>query len=291
MKSIHQLVPDIYSLVESKDEDSFTQAFADELSFNISRRLIEKFRKEEKRNTLRLSKLGTNCPCALWYSVRHPEMAQAVPPWAEIKFSYGHILEALAISLAKAAGHSVTGEQDELYVDDIKGHRDCVIDGCIVDVKSASTLSFKKFKTGTLKYNDSFGYLEQLDGYLAGSLDDPLVTMKDKAYILAIDKQLGHMCIYEHEFREEHIRQRIREYKRIVEGSVPPKCTCETRDSGGSGNVELGVTASYSSYKWQCFPQLRCFLYAEGPKYLTKVVRRPADHIVEIDKLGNIVYN
>src|SRR6266849_6159935 len=40
--------------------------------------------------------------------------------------------------MAKAAGHEVLGEQDELTLDGVVGHRDCVIDGCIVDVKTTS---------------------------------------------------------------------------------------------------------------------------------------------------------
>jgi len=78
----------------------------------------------------------------LWHSIHTPEKAEALPAWAEIKYTYGHILEALAISLAKAAGHEVTGEQDAITVDGILGHRDCVIDGCVVDVKSANRPEF-----------------------------------------------------------------------------------------------------------------------------------------------------
>ena len=48
-------------------------------------------------------------------------------------YAFGHMIEGLAIGLAKASGHEVLGEQDEIYVDGIRGpHRDCVIDGCVV---------------------------------------------------------------------------------------------------------------------------------------------------------------
>jgi len=233
--------------------------------------------------------MGPRCPCALWHSIHTPELAEALPPWAEIKYSFGHIVEALAITLAKAAGHTVTGEQDELRLDGIVGHRDCVIDGCVVDVKSSSTMGFKKFKDGSIGQSDSFGYLDQLDGYVVASADDPLVTVKDKGYLLAIDKQLGHVCLYEHSIREQSIRSRIKTYKEFVARDKPPKCECGVRDSGKSGNIELDVRASYSPYKWQCFPRLRCFLYATGPVYLTKVVRKP--DVIEVDKTSKIVYN
>jgi hypothetical protein len=270
---INTLISDIYSLVGTKGW--FTDTIRDELSSQIGLRLQEQYADVERTPSLRLSQLGPKCPKALWYSIHHPELAEPLPPWANIKYSYGHVIEAMAIALSKAAGHEVTGEQHELYVDGVKGHRDCVIDGCIVDVKSTSTFSFNKFKDGSIKENDSFGYLDQLDGYLVGSAQDDLVRVKDKAYLLAIDKQLGHMCLYEHRLREPSIQQRIRDYKAIVALSGPPSCTCETVPDGKSGNIKLGIKASYSPYKHVCFPHLRTFLYASGPIYLTKVVRTP----------------
>ena len=214
---------------------------------------------------------------------------EPLPPWARIKYTYGHILEALVIAMAKAAGHEVTGEQDEVFVDGIRGHRDCVIDGCIVDVKSAASRSFLKFKDGSIASEDTFGYLDQLDGYAVGSVDDPLVRVKDRAYLLAIDKQLGHMVLYEHKIRPENIRARIRAYKAIVERNTPPPCECGEVADGGSGNIKLDAKASYNNFKYCCKPHLRTFLYARGPVYLTKVVRVP--DVPEVDRNGKIVYN
>jgi hypothetical protein len=287
MKYINTLIPDIQELLKTKGwmTDELSREFASE----ISRRVQTQYQETSARNSLRLSRLGPQCPCALWHSVRHPERAEPLPPWAELKYTFGHIIEALAICLAKASGHTVTGEQDELDVDGIKGHRDCVIDGCLVDVKSAASFSFKKFQDGSIASNDTFGYLDQLDGYLVGSSNDPLVTVKDRAYLLVIDKQLGHMCLYEHKLRAEQIHARIRDYKGIVELPQPPRCGCGTIPEGKSGNVRLDTKASYSPYKWSCFPNLRCFLYASGPVYLTKVVRKP--DVTEVDRDGKFVYN
>jgi hypothetical protein len=246
-------------------------------------------REEQATPSLRLSGMGPRCPCALWHSIHHPELAETLPPWATFKYAYGHIIEALAIQLAKAAGHIVEGEQDVLEVDGIKGHRDCVIDGCIVDVKSTTTLGFQKFKDGSIKENDPFGYLDQIDGYLVGSLQDPVVTVKDKGYLWAIDKQLGHMVLHQHEIRQPHIHRRIAEYKSIVGQSNPPSCTCGTQPDGKSGNIMLDTRASYSPFKWTCFPNLRCFLYSNGPRYLSRVERKP--EVVEVNKDGKIIYS
>ena len=161
-KTIYTLVSDINALIKSKQEGWFTDELAKSLSADIGLRLQAQFGQGTREPRLRLSAMGPRCPKALWYSINRPELAEPLPPWAEIKYAFGHVIEALAISLAKAAGHSVVGEQDELRLDGIVGHRDCVIDGCIVDVKSASTISFNKFKTST--FTDTFGYLDQLDG-------------------------------------------------------------------------------------------------------------------------------
>ena len=282
-KSIYTLVPDIYQLVSKKD-GWFNPELSTSFSEDVSKRLQLHLNTNTDRPTLRLSQMGPKCDRALWYSIHQRELAEPLPPQAMIKYSYGHVLEALAILLSKAAGHEVKGEQDELRVDGIVGHRDCVVDGCLLDVKSCSSYSFQKFKECTIRDDDSFGYLEQLDGYLCGSQQDPLVRVKDKAYILAIDKVLGHMVLYEHVYREEHIRTRIRDYKSIVSLDRPPECTCEQVPVGESGNYKLGVRASYSPYKFECFPQLRTFIYAKGPQYLTRVVKKP--DVLEVDRYG-----
>lgn len=261
MKSIYQLIPDIKAFLLSHAE----------LEIPITVRYGE--RKEPP--SLRLSKMGEMCPRHLWYSIHHPELAEPLPAEAIFKFSYGHTLEAQALALAKAAGHEVTGEQDELYVDGIKGHRDCVLDGYVVDVKSCSSRMFEKFEKKTIANDDPFGYLAQLDGYMVGSVDDDLVRYKDRGFILAIDKTLGKMCLYEHKRREPFIRDRIRRYKDIVIQASPPACSCGLVPDGKAGNIRLDTKASYSPYKYCCFPNLRAFLYSDGPRFLTHVARVP----------------
>jgi hypothetical protein len=159
----------------------------------------------------------------------------------------------------------------------------------VVDVKSSSSYSFRKFKDGSIAQDDSFGYLDQLDGYLVGSLQDPVVRVKDKAYLFVIDKQLGHMCLHEHRLRERSIRTRIREYKEIVGQTVPPPCNCATEPWGKSGNIKLDLKASYNMYKHVCFPNLRTFIYEKGPVYLVKVVETPK--VLEINKHGQPIFH
>ena len=283
--NIQTLIKDIYAVVE-KEENWFTASRLADFNVNLSTAL----NRPQYVPALRLSQMGEKCPSALWHSIHSAAHAEAIQPWARIKFDYGHILEAYVIELVKAAGHEVTGEQDECVVDGIKGHRDCVIDGCIVDVKSTNSRSFQTIKDG-LVAQDIFlrDYLDQLDGNLVGSAEDPLVRVKDRGYILAIDKVLGHLCLYEHKIRESNIRDRIATYKRFVNLNVPLRCTCGTVTDGKSGNIKLDVKASYNPFKYCCIPHLRTFLYASGPVYLTKVIRKP--DVTEIDKYGKIIYN
>jgi hypothetical protein len=271
-KSIYQLIPDIYSLVGGTD--GITSVLASDIGTNIAN-AVQRSLGEQERRGLRLSGLGPSCPKALWHRVNTPELAEPIPPYAKIKYTYGHIIEHLVIGLAKAAGHEVTGEQDEITVDGVVGHRDCVIDGCIVDVKSASSRGFLKFRDKTISQDDPFGYLDQIDAYLFAGMDDPSVRIKDKAYLLAVDKTLGHMCLYQHTLRPQHILNRVKQCKEIVALSHPPSCTCGLTPDGKSGNLKLDVKASYSPFKHICFPKLRTFLYANGPVYLAKVAREP----------------
>ena len=286
MASIYTLEADLKELLTTKGW--FTGNVASEFSTEIATRLQSQYNREAQAPTLRLSQMKPQCPCALWHSIHKPELAEPMPAWAENKFSFGHIIEGLTIAQIKAAGHSVVGEQDELVLDGIKGHRDAVVDGFTVDVKSCSSRQFTKIKSGGLEEDDLFGYLSQLDGYMLASEHDPLVQIKDRGFIIAVDKQLGHVALYEHKLsiqRFRILRERIVSYKDIVRRSVPPACNCQTEVAGS--NRKLGVQASYSSFKWCCFPKLRGFLYSTGPVYLTQVNYEP--NVPEIDRLGNII--
>jgi hypothetical protein len=291
VKEIDTLIADVYTQLKRKD-GWFDERLSQGLSDDLASTLRGQFAPRPGPGTLRMSRMGKRCPKALWLSVHKPELAAPVQPWTEASFSVGHFLETYAITLAKAAGHTVTGEQDELVVDGITGHRDCVIDGHIVDVKSTSSLGFKKFKEGTIAQDDSFGYLDQLDGYLLGSAGDDLVTNKTVGYLWAIDKQLGKMVLYEHVLREASIRKRIRDFKSIVALDRAPGCTCETVPFGGSGNIALGVNAKYSEFRFECFPHLRTAIYSDGPIYFSHVAKWPVNKngpLVEVDRYGVLV--
>lgn len=290
MKTINTLIKDVYDVAgrETWFDPQLAERYSQEMGIRVLGRLSE--RREVPR--LRLSQMGDGCPKSLWASIHSPSIREKFPPNVLIKFHFGDVVEAMAIALAKAAGHLVTGEQDELELDGVLGHRDCVIDGNIVDVKSVNSLSFQKIKNKAVA-EDTFlrSYLDQLDGYVVASLEDPLVTNHTTAYIWAVDKVLGHMCLYEHKIRPDRIRQRIADYKSIVKRENPPECTCGTVREGASGNIKLDLKASYNPYKRFCFPNLRTFYYADGKDgkiiHLVHVAREP--RVPEIDKNGNFM--
>lgn len=286
MKSIKTLIKDVNNVL-TRDE-WFDELQSERYCRELGRAIHESLTKEDQRPTLRLSAMGEKCPRSLWASIHAPSVQTKFRPQTKLIFHYGNVIEQLALALAKSAGHEVTGEQDELFLDGIKGHRDCVIDGCIVDVKSTTSRGMETFKAGRAA-EDIFlrSYLDQLDGYAVASIDDPLVTNKDFAYIWAIDKQLGHMYLHEHRIRPDHIRQRIAEYKAIVLCKEAPDCTCETVQDRATGNIRLNTKASYNPFKHYCFPRLRTFIVKGKPIDLCKVVVKPDG--VELDKHGHVV--
>lgn len=222
-----------------------------------------------------MSNIGKPCPRQLWYEINTPEKAKQLRPEEYLKFLYGHILEELLLFLVELSGHKVEGRQDEQEIEGVKGHRDVVIDGVLVDVKSASSYSFKKFKEGRLKEDDAFGYITQLQSYLYSSQNDPKVIDKNRAAFLVIDKSLGHICLDFHEKSSFDWPKFFRERKELIQQKNPPERGFKPIPEGKSGNLKLNVNCSYCAFKDSCWPEKRTFLYYNGPVDLVKIVRQP----------------
>lgn len=221
-----------------------------------------------------MSNVGKPCERQLWYEINSDE-GESLPPEAHMKFAYGDVLELLTLFLVEAAGHDVQGTQDTQEIEGIEGHRDAVIDGVLVDVKSASSYSFKKFSDGQLASNDSFGYIDQLQSYLYAGQSDDTITDKDRAAFLVIDKVLGKICLDVHPRKDIPYDSIYRHKKSMVASSVAPPRGFTTVPDGKSGNEKLGVNCSYCSHKHTCYPGLRVFGYGTGPVFLTNVARLP----------------
>ena len=285
MKTIDTLVADMHQVI--KGEGGWSGLVGASLGTNISLAANQRFSKpQEPRAYLSLSSIGTPCKRKLWYKVNKADSSIPLHPSALFKFFYGDMIEELALAIATAAGHDVTGQQDRLDVHGIKGHRDCVINGMTVDVKSCSSFAFKKFKDGTLREDDAFGYISQLSSYVYAGKDDPLVTNKTHGAFLAIDKQNGHICLDVHDFTEDlkTKEQEMLAAKDLVAGDLPEERYEPVPQSKSSPNTKLPMMCSYCEFKKECWPEARKFIYSYGPQYLVDVVYEPKVPEVPLDE-------
>lgn len=276
-KSIHTLVKDIYEVIDTGGgwDATLSKWLAGELQGVFDRRLSEA--REQHSPSLRMSQLGTPCQRKLWYSINEPSEGGALAPSTKLKFMYGDILEQLLIALAIAAGHKVEGVQDRLEIAGVVGHRDCVIDGITVDVKSASSYAFKKFASGGLRDDDPFGYISQLSSYVYAGRDSDVESHPSLGAFLVVDKQNGTLCLDMYDFGPE-INTKLSDVeniKAIVNSPDLPPRGFTDEPEGKSGNMKLCVQCSYCDMKEKCWPGLRTFLSSKGPVFLTKVKREP----------------
>jgi hypothetical protein len=255
------------------------EKFSKYLVKDISERLLKSNRKREP--VLRMSSIGRPCERQLWYSINNPEKGEPLRSEHHLKFIYGSIVEELLLFLAELAGHEVKGRQDEQEIEGIKGHRDAIIDGTLIDVKSASSYSFKKFKEGKLSEDDPFGYIPQLLSYLEASRPSDELEEKDKAAFLVVDKTLGHITLDFHERKSDfNWSEFFKSKKELVAQEIPPEKAFEPEPFGKSGNLKLGTNCSYCSFKRHCWPESRTFLYSYGPVHLVNVENEP--NVLEI---------
>ena len=210
----------------------------------------------------------------LWYSKRMQKDTE-MHPSVQIKFLYGHILEAVAIFLTRLAGHEVTDEQKEVSLKGVKGHIDCKINGEVVDIKTASRASFRKFQTGDIVNDDPFGYLAQLSSY-----EEAEGT--SNGGFLVISKESGELCLYQpEELDKPNVVLKIGFLQKILNLLTPPERCYQPIPDGSKGNMKLPRQCSFCDFKFECHKDandgqgLRVFKYSKGPVYLTKVESLP----------------
>jgi hypothetical protein len=270
------LIKDIYNLLENKkvskdvNIDFLIHEFGESMKKIMKRQLSDW---KPDRRTIRLSNVGKT-PLQLWHLMKGTE-SEKMTPSTLLKFMYGHIIEEMLLFLVKASGHKVTDEQKRCEVAGVIGHMDGRIDGTLMDVKSTSSYSFKKFKDGSLVDNDSFGYIDQLKAYAKSEGDTKIAW-------LAMDKQNGHLTWLEYDLEKtdhpklkEDIEEKILNLKKVLESDTAPDLCYDSVEDGKSGNQKLSMECSYCQYKKTCWPELRTFLYYNGPKHLIKVVNEP----------------
>ena len=201
-----------------------------------------------------------------------------------LKFLYGDIIEEILLTVAKLSGHSVTHEQQKVKVAGITGHMDAVIDGHVVDVKSASPFAFKKFVNGSLPLDDPFGYLQQISAYSEGVPDNEGVAF------WAMNKVTGDLTLYQ---PSENVlpdtQERVEElHEQLASDEPPERCYPDVLDLK-TGNRKLDMGCVFCDFKKVCWSDsndgegLKGYKYAAMPfpLYLTEVVKAP--RVDEID--------
>ena len=285
MKKLNTLVDDIYKKLSVLGKGK---------SLNLSEETIEQFGESMKDvlrhwstpnprsvETLRMSNIGRPNR-QLWFDMKTEQQAQEIPPATFIKFLYGHMLEEVVLLLVKLAGHTVSDEQKNVKIKGIEGHMDCVIDGEVIDVKTASGYAFKKFKDGTLAEDDTFGYMSQLAGYEAGH-------GTSNGGFLAMNKENGELALYiPEELDKPNIETKIDTVKKSLKKQTPPELCYLPIPDGTSGNMKLPRGCFFCRHKIECHKDsndgkgLRVFKYAKGLTYLTQVVKEP-----KVDEITN----
>jgi hypothetical protein len=278
MKKIETLVEDIYNLftldpidMDEDEVDKHIDNFGEMLKIHIKDFLYDKPR---DRATLRLSTIGKP-DRQLWYDLNKPLEDTQLQPSTRIKFLYGYILEELLLLCTAIAGHEVTDQQKEVEVAGVKGHQDSMIDGILVDCKSASGPSFDKFRYNKLMEDDPFGYIAQISAYAHAN-------GVDRAAFLVINKSTGEICLTPvHQMDMINAKNRVEYLKGMVTNShIPDRCYDDIPD-GKSGNYKLSIGCVYCGHKRECWDDanhgqgIRVFRYAKGKRFLTQIGKEP----------------
>ena len=286
-KTLDTLVPDINKLLINLAKGKKLQVSKEQLEKfleNIKESIVDWTNPtKQKKTNLRMSILGRPAR-QLWYDKHEPEKQYDPDPSLQLRFLYGHILEHLILFLTELAGHEVTDQQKKVSVSGVVGHMDSKIDGEVVDVKTASAYSFKKFEQGTLNEDDPFGYIAQLSGYEESE-------QTNHGGFLAINKSTGQLALFRpDDLMKPNVKTLIKDLKEKLDKDNPPEKCYEPVRHEKSGNMKLPVGCVYCSHKVKCYQDandgqgLRTFKYANGKVYLTHIEKEPKVEEVKINE-------
>ena len=250
----------------SKGNVTISQQTATKIGEDVRDAVIRQFDNKQRRTfRLRMSNIGKPY-CQLWFEKNKPDEALPRPNTFAIAMLIGDIVEAVLKGLMTEAGIEY-GDSDNVVLDietgKISGSYDMVLDGAVVDIKSASDWSYKnKFESyESLKNSDAFGYVGQLAGYAkaAGLLPGGWLVLNkstgDFKYVpaeLDIDTELTKL-------KETHDRLEKNEFERCFEPIA------ETFNRKETGNTILPKECSFCDFRKSCWPNL-----IERPSVMSK---------------------
>ena len=270
-KKLDTLVGDIYNLFSGEEshypEDNNIRILLNGIAKSLRLKMLKS---KDWEPRLRMSNIGKP-DRQVWYELNKAPR-EKMSPNTYIKFLLGDIIEELFLFLAKEAGHDVQAEQKEIEIDGIKGRMDAIIDGVVVDVKSASSYSFKKFRNNTLAEDDPFGYIDQISGYAQAEGDQ-------YPAFLAVDKQNGTAVVTR--IKAKDVKPRIKQLKKLLDKDTPPEKCYSDKAEGASGNRILAIGCAYCGFKRHCWSDandgrgIRTFAFTHGIKHYTNISREP----------------
>ncbi len=292
-KPIKDLGQEIYKILDNKTDHSPCSTTATSHAMNIGNEMLKATTRKDRpreKGVLWASDLGKPCLRQHWYNFNMPEAGEPLQGHTKFKFLYGNLLEEAALYLASEAGYEVTDLQKEVEYElpdsdwKIRGRMDASINGIPVDVKSASSFAFKKYKYGIDPSNDSFGYIDQLGFYHRFS-----DTTSEVAGFVFVDKQNGHVKFVGCETpTKEELVQKAEKIIQAVEAPMEPGRWYRDKPYGKSGNMTLDISCQYCPFKQECWKDanngqgLRTFLYNQGPVDFTEIKREP--NVTELTK-------
>lgn len=211
-----------------------------------------------------------------WYDINYKGKIVTPDSTAKMKWLFGDIIESMLVWLIEEAGHEVTDIQKEIIVEGIKGHIDLKCDGVLLEVKSASSPSFKRF-TKDQMVTDPFlsNYMSQLAGYCEAEDCD--------GAFLVLDKQLGKLKLVSwslEELKQVRIRDIINHKIVVVTTPVVPE-RCFQTITEDNGNQKLPIGCVYCKHRFHCYSDandgtgLRAFKYSNGWQFYSHVEKLP----------------
>lgn len=254
---------------------SLTETITEKFSESLTGLFISRFKEygTDREATLRLSNVGQPLR-KLWYTIKGFK-SEPLSADNKVKFLFGDLIESMFCLLVEEAGHTVELLQQTVEVDGVVGHIDCVIDGVLVDLKSCSTPSYKKFKSSEIYESDPFGYVAQLTGYKQA-------LGVDRAGWFIVDKTLGHFDFVELKPASTYdVSERIKTVRKALDSDLEPERCYSDKANDKQGNYVLDIGCNYCSFKEYCWRDtnndtgLQLRHYSNGPRWFTKLVKEP----------------
>lgn len=238
---------------------------------------IESTNKQREPHRLWASDIGEKCDRKLWFEVNNVPSGEVMPPAVYIKFLYGNIIEELVLGLMEQVGYDVSHQQERVEYTApngvvVSGRLDAKVNGSYIDVKSASTMSYRRYtREGINTSNDTFGYIDQVSFY-----DLVQGDATGSPGFIWVDKTLGHVKYTPIAVDRIALTRKIDRKSKVIESAKMPDIAMEFEPvpEGKSGNKQLCTYCSYCPFKKNCF-SFRTFAYESGPKFLTTVKREP----------------